>query len=355
MQAQNLSKSALQLETERQNRIYRDAIEQKKKQMRPEEGGSARQVSEKRNPDIAPSPADTHSDTSEPSDVPTDRLRHIPDMRSALIPLDEATEERIWSKPFSLPKADIEPWLSYCKGYWQSKLFLETFSGLKPMTGDGFELPVDFAVRALLELKQLDINIILEPRVRIDGHVEYLELDDELRVCHDSAQIKALVARANEGHDKLLRKAFEIGRQMGNRLYDALMGDGHVHLIAAWESVHGRKPTVEELHRMLTTGRIRELQREKDRAPEIQNESLLKENVAPVMPEERSSGEALPLKSQPPPVDPPPVVGCEDNDALPVQAPEDDPVNRKRRILFHVIHITAVCAVLVAYGIWVLI
>lgn len=353
MQAQDSSKNALQLETERQNRIYRDAIEQKKKQVRPEEGGSKSQIAEKRIPGTA-SVTQPDSEIDQSSEVPTDRLRHIPDMRSALIPLDEVTAELTWSKPFSLPKADMEPWLSYCKGYWQSKLFLETFRDLKPTAGEKSELSVDFAVRALLELKQLDINIILEPRVRIDGHVEYLELDEELRAADNSAQIKALIKRANEGHEKLLGKALEIGRRMGNCLYDALMGDGHIHLITAWEGVHGRKPTVEELHRMLTTGRIREMQREKTRVPEIQNEPLPEKSVVPIMPE-ADCHENLSLKSQPQAADQRPAVNDEEESVVPVRALKEEGVNRKRKILFHVFHVTAVCAVLVAYGIWVLV
>ena len=221
MQSQDLSRSALELETERQNRIYREAVEQKKRQMRPEEGDTNPLPVEQHVPDEH-QPADLSPDKTEPVELPPDRLRHIPEMRSALIPLDEATEEAAWSKPFSLPKADIEPWLSYCKGYRQSKLFLETSSA------DG---AVDFAVRALLELKQVDINAILEPRVRIDGQVAYLNLDEEIHACRDPLRMDALIRSANEEHENLLRQAIERGRRMGNL---SPIGTARRSLWSAW-------------------------------------------------------------------------------------------------------------------------
>src|SRR3982751_3011912 len=52
-----------------------------------------------------------------------DCVRTIPDIRSALLPLDPSETGIEWSKAFSLPKADLEPWVSFLKGYQASSLF----------------------------------------------------------------------------------------------------------------------------------------------------------------------------------------------------------------------------------------
>lgn len=346
MQSQDLSRSALELETERQNRIYREAVEQKKRQMRPEEGDKTSLIAEEPIP-TAQRSGDLSPGKTEPAELQPDRLRHIPEMRSALIPLDDEAGEGTWSKPFSLPRADIEPWLSYCKGYRQSKLFLETLSAK-----ENGECSVDFAVRALLELKRVDINVILEPRVRIDGQVAYLNLEEEIHADRDPLQIDALIRNADEEHENLLRLATERGRQMGNLLYDALMGEGHVHLIEAWELVHDRKPTVEELHLMLTTGRIGVPEKKRSRAPETVDQPLA-EQIVPGPAQEVFRKEALLPPEEPVrPVKSIPAEKRDESASQPVPELKRERADRKRRVLFHALHVAAVCAVLVAYGIW---
>lgn len=166
-------------------------------------------------------------------------LRSIPEMRSALIPIDDAADGASWSKPFSLCRADMEPWLSFLRGYRQSCLFPET-APAEP------GLRVDAAVQALFELKGLDLKLILEPAVQINGPVEYFD--------ENSADI---ADGERDAHRTQLATAVERGREMGDRLYDALLGEGYANLVRAWEKVHNRKPSVSELHFMLTTGRIK--------------------------------------------------------------------------------------------------
>lgn len=240
MHALELRDNALQWETERQNRLLQSSAEQKKKQARLEavqrqqapatgaEGAAAVQLNEW-----------------------IDKVNAIPEIRSALIPLDEADS---WSKPFSLAKADMEPWLSYFKGYRQSRLFM---SQAASDSANPDAATIDYPVRALLELKNADTRIITEPPVQINGQVEYFDTDSTLNAGYDASQFRALLRAAVLTHDKQLKLAEEKGRAMGDALYDALMGEGHSNLIGAWEKVFHRKPNIDELHQMLTSGRVR--------------------------------------------------------------------------------------------------
>ena len=117
---------------------------------------------------------------------------------------------------------------------------------------------VDFAVRALLELKRIGAKVILEPPVRIDGCCAYADIPDESGIYGDVTR-----RRVQQAHEQLLKEATAKGRAMGDLLYEALMGEGYVNLIRAWEKVHGRKPTPAELHLMLTTGRLKPASRER--------------------------------------------------------------------------------------------
>ncbi|HJW57079.1 MAG TPA: hypothetical protein VJ577_17580 [Burkholderiaceae bacterium] len=187
----------------------------------------------------------------------TEKVRRIPDIRSGLIPLDKANEDSQWSKAFSLSKADMEPWLSFYKGYQESRLF----SGREHGNGHGnlsgkLESSLDGEIRAILELKRISVKNILEPAVRINSQVEYLDLAAEIRGCSDPALASNLARIAGEVHETELAKAIDKGREMGNHLYQALTGSAHANLIMAWEKVYQRKPTQEEMHVMLTTGQV---------------------------------------------------------------------------------------------------
>lgn len=249
----------LDRETERQQRLQqeaRKALEQKKNQLRGNE-------SHKRNmADEAPlqrprQPVQPVSSPSLQASAPVeeaagesiDRLRSIPEIRSALIPIDIAIEGDQWSKPFLLSKADVEPWTSYLQGYHASRLF--------PGGGQPGQLKIDVAVQALFELKGLDPRYILDPVAQINQPAEFLDLATELRSCRDRVQAKALTTVANDVHEAQLVKAIEKGRELGDHLYHSLVGEGFSNLIRAWEYVYKRKPTVNELHLMLTNGSVR--------------------------------------------------------------------------------------------------
>jgi hypothetical protein len=178
-----------------------------------------------------------------------DKLQAVPAMRSALIPLD-AGEEANWSKPFSLLKADFEPWLSYYTGYRNSRLFLQAAG---PIRRDPKAL--DYPVRALLELKKVDVRLIFEPPVQIDAPVAYFDAAHAPGAGRDRGLAESLARAAEAMHRGQLRRAQERGLEMGNHLHEALLGDGLSNLIHAWEKVWERKPTPHELHLMLTTGR----------------------------------------------------------------------------------------------------
>jgi hypothetical protein len=378
MPAPNVPKSALQRETERQNRIHQEAIEKKKKQMRQEDGrtdsqfagnippkgavskqrAGDRQEAENRTAGIIPtsgtgdlvgrvdgSVVETNGLTQEG----TDRLRHIPDMRSALIPLTETSDSSEWSKPFSLSKADMEPWLSFYKGYKQSRLFLETASSQTSLAEEENELSLDFAVRALLELKQVSTKVILEPPVQINGLVSYLDMQEELGASRDSLQAMALLKIANNAHEELLRKAFEKGRIIGNLLHDTLMGEGHVNLIKAWENKHNRKPTVAELHLMLTTGRLKPSPQRTAQMPEA-GENPEQEKIASNVRQNNLSGRQEPVFEKELPR--PSQLNSTDTEdsSLMEDAPEWKQERGNRGTLLWAFFAAVVCAAIVAYG-----
>lgn len=242
----------LERETERQQRLQqeaRKAFEQKRAQLR----------GEPLKPEVRPvsSPAQ-HTPLPQQSvaaqvlvNESIARLCSIPEIRSALIPLDETLEGKQWSNPFSLVKAEMEPWAAYLQGYYASRLF--------PLSADspGSQLSIDVAVQALLELKRIDPRFILEPVVQIDQPAEFLDLAAELQQCRDAVQARKLTAIANDVHEAQLVKAIEKGRELGDHLYHALLGEGFVNLIHAWERAYKRKPSVNELHHMLTNGTVR--------------------------------------------------------------------------------------------------
>jgi hypothetical protein len=240
MHALELRDNALQWETERQNRLLQSSADQKKKQARLE--AVQRQQ--------APA-AGAESGAAVQLNEWIDKVNAIPEIRSALIPLDNADG---WSKPFSLSKADMEPWLSFFRGYRQSRLFMN--QAVSDATNPD-AATIDYPVRALLELKNADVRIITEPPVQINGQVEYFDTDGALNAGYDASEFRALLRGAVLTHDKQLKLAEEKGRAMGDALYDALMGEGHSNLIGAWEKVFHRKPNIDELHQMLTAGRVR--------------------------------------------------------------------------------------------------
>lgn len=198
------------------------------------------------------------------------RIRSIPDMRSALIPLDEKSEGVGWSKPFSLSKADLEPWLSFLRGYRQSRLFPDA-----DRNADGqSESQLDIVIQAFLELKRLDPKVILEPAVQINRPVEYFDTVEA-----STTSPPGIGRDVNAGQ---LAKAAAKGREMGNRLYDALLGEGYINLTKAWEDAHQRKPTVNELHLLLSSGRAKPGPPPRPRAAEASDEMYRPNTLAAV-------------------------------------------------------------------------
>ncbi|HYD59215.1 MAG TPA: hypothetical protein VEC35_02605 [Noviherbaspirillum sp.] len=340
MHALELRDNALQWETERQNRILQNAAEQKKKQQRLEtvqrEQGAATSAEQ--------APAIQLNEW-------IDKVNAIPDIRSALIPLDD---EDAWSKPFSLAKADMEPWLSYFKGYRQSRLFLHS----SPQVADAadqaaLEARVDYPVRALLELKRAGMRLVTEPPVQINGQVEYFDTEGALNSGLDSSQFRALLRGAVLTHDKQLKLAEEKGREMGDALYDALMGEGHANLIRAWEKVFERKPSVEELHQMLTSGRVK---------PVVEKKSVTNESRPAVSEAARSVPPARPNAEKRP--SPPKELPVLAEPAAPEADGDDEPIvtltsqktqggdKRPRKLFWTALHATIACAALAAYILW---
>lgn len=260
-------------------------------------------------------------------------VRKLPDIRSALVPLDESREGGGWSKPFSLPKADMEPWVSFLRGYRESSLFPYAASADRQ---PGRELEVDAAVQALFELKQIDLKRILDPAVQINGPVEYL---DEIPAGAPNGETLAV-------HRGELAKAVEKGRRMGNHLYDALLGEGYANLAQAWEKVYGRKPTVSELHSMLTTGRVQPSAEERPPTGETAESAM--------QPTFRAAFEEFSVKKS--------AAAQEKKNELSASHGSSGklPENRaastkkfsfpdKRKMLFHVFHAAVICAFIAAY------
>lgn len=270
MQALDVVDNPLQWETERQNRILQEAVEQRKK-LTGGASAAAGHASQRNDGTARKNEAAPSNDVAQKSFIgDADRLRdywidkvlRIPRIRSALIPLDDEGEGQIWSKPLSLKKADIEPFSSFFRGYCRSRLFIEPVSLRGGQIDSSEALQLDFPVRALFELRGFDPRLIFDPPVQIDAQIEFHDLEEDLRDCRDHARMRLLIETAENMHDKQLEQAVIKGREMGDALHDALMGEGHVNLIRAWERAHQRKPTIQELHLMLTTGRINVEQRQ---------------------------------------------------------------------------------------------
>lgn len=328
----------LQQETERQRRLLeeaRKAVEQEKARMRQ---GGARRVE----PTLDKEPAMSASQQEPIVQVEAARsaaaevralpetefiipLRRIPDMRSALIPLDEGADGAIWSKPFSLPRADMEPWLSFLRGYRASALFPEHVSA-------GSALRVDAAVQALFELKGIDIKAILEPAVQINGPVEYV----------DDVPASAMNGSERSVHEGLLADAVKKGRAMGDQLYDALLGEGYINLVQAWEKVHGRKPSVSELHFMLTTGRVKPPVEIQPRQPEATESLYPAKAPSPVADAILRKQEAAPESKE---------GGKQKRPASPLigKLKAKFAIRDRRRLLFHLSHLALVVVAVLVY------
>ncbi|WP_151634526.1 hypothetical protein [Noviherbaspirillum aerium] len=374
MHALDVVDNPLQWETERQNRIHQEAVEQRKKLAGGGAGGGLAARGQSRNDgmsektDVAASTESAQKtfigDVERLRYYWIDKVLRIPRIRSALIPLDEATEGDGWSKPLSLKKADIEPFASFFRGYCQSRLFLEQVSLRAGQIDSSEVLQLDFPVRALFELRGLNTGIIFDPPVQIDAQIEFHDLEEDLRACRDYARMRGLIEMAENMHDRQLEQAVVKGREMGDALHDALMGDGHVNLIRAWERVHQRKPTIQELHLMLTRGRISVDQRQ-DSAP-------ISGTPRPAFMPEARAPEASPRKSAPvsprvmapqPPQPPQPPQSSQaaiadteadlpEKDAdtgITAKDPKPSSSARARQILWYVLHAAVGTAAVAAY------
>jgi hypothetical protein len=348
----------LDRETQRQQRLQqeaRKALEQKRAQLRgvqPPRRTMADdpplQPSQQAGPQVATVP--TAATVSENAGEAIDRLRSIPEIRSALIPVDIDVEGDQWSKPFLLSKADVEPWTSYLQGYYASRLF--------PGGSQSGKLKIDDAVQALLELRGVDPRYILEPVVQINQPAEFLDLATELRSCRDRVQAKALTTVANDVHEAQLVKAIEKGRELGDHLYHVLVGEGFSNLIRAWERVYKRKPTVNELHLMLTTGSVRVMPDAPSTPP-----PELRPRLAPERPPQAKPQAEPPIripvteeKSQVKPAVAPPVrstfvssVGDDDDTDVSALFSKPPGLARWQKILLQLLHIALCGAAITAY------
>lgn len=342
MQALELRDTPLQWETERQNRILQSALEHK------------RQAGKDGGQNVAAGSRPAQREVSVTPEEWTEKLHRIPEMRSALIPFGDEAGAEEWSKPFSLAKADMEPWLSFYKGYKQSRLFIEGLPAPGVSDADRWPAP-DYAVRALLDLKKLPPKLLAEPPVQINRQVEYFDLEGELKINSDPARVRALLISAANVHDAELRRAVEKGRDMGNQLHDALLGEGHGNLISAWVKVFKRKPTVEELHFMLSTGRVKvsserreaspapaTAARPRDVAPRMEAET---KSPAPVQRAELQSPRPATARVEAA------AIAKMVADAEPDDDGDDQPVQissgmSKRKIAWHLVQAVACCAAL---------
>lgn len=358
MHALDVVDNPLKWETERQNRIHQEAVEQRKQLAGARPAGRTQPTNDAVSRKMESAlPADVVQksfigDVDRLRDYWIDKVLRIPRIRSALVPLDEATEGDKWSRPLSLKKAEIEPFASFFRGYRRSRLFLEPVS-LRAGQVDGSEvLQLDFPVRALFELRGFDAKLIFDPPVQIDAQIEFHDLEEDLRDCRDHVRMRSLIEMAENMHDKQLDQAVVKGREMGDALHDALMGEGHVNLIRAWQRLHQRKPTVQELHLMLTTGRISVEQRQ-DAAPVSGMP-----RPAP-MPEGRPT-EAMPTRAVPalprvvvPQAAPIPVevdVPEKEADAIaPANGAKASSSSRVRQVLLYLFHAAVGTAALAAY------
>jgi hypothetical protein len=191
------------------------------------------------------------------------RVLSIPDLRSALIPLDEKDEGGNWSRAFYLGQADLEPWASFYEGYKQSVLFLQASPARTAAWNQDDEAPIapinlqlQCEVQAILSLRKLDPQIIFAPVVQISRTAEYFDLLSELSIGDDPQYLHSLEKLSKDIHEKRLTEAQEQGRQMGERLYHNLLGLNYINLSKEWEKTHKRAPNVDEMHSMFSTGNI---------------------------------------------------------------------------------------------------
>lgn len=335
MQALELRDDSLQWETERQNRIHQTAIEKKKKQ-----------VQQERVRGDAPYTEAAMGVAFFQMEEWLEKVNRIPDMRSALIPLEDGQEEQVWSKPFSLVKADMEPWLSFYKGYRQSRLFLESPRSREASADDPGAM-LDYPVRALLELKQVGTTLISAPPVQINGQVEYFDLEGDLRANSEPMRMRALLKSAADIHESQVRRAVDKGREMGNRLHDALMGEGYANLIHAWTKVHNRKPTIDELHMMLTTGRVK--MSSERRSPAFESRAVSSMPVADTFPSravaEKPREPRIP-KEQPQRVEAPVQTPVEEAESAIAFGREPEQAGNRRKIILHLVQALVCCVAL---------
>lgn len=335
MQALELRDDSLQWETERQNRIHQTAIEKKK-----------RQAQQERVRGDAPYTEAAMAGVFFQVEEWLEKVNRIPDMRSALIPLEESQDEQSWSKPFSLAKADMEPWLSFYKGYRQSRLFLESPRGREASADDPGSV-LDYPVRALLELKQVGATLISAPPVQINGQVEYFDLEGDLRANSEPMRMRALLKSAGDIHESQIRRAVDKGREMGNRLHDALMGEGHANLIHAWTKAHKRKPTIDELHMMLTTGRVK--MSSERRTPAFESRAVSSMPLADTFPVravvEKPRAPRIP-KESPQRFEAPDPAPLDDAEPVVAFAREPEQAGNRRKIILHLVQALVCCVAL---------
>jgi len=199
-----------------------------------------------------------------------------------------------------------------------------------------------------------------EPPVQINGPVESLDIEGEISNSRDPSHVRALLRSAVVAHDRLLDTAKERGRAMGDTLHDALLGDGHANLIKAWEKARGRKPTVEDLHRMLTSGRTQPPPERRpapaDAAPRMP-EQIVKE--APVRPTPAArvappaasvAAPVAPPKLRAPQIDPAAIDDDDDDEAIvTLGAKKQAKPNKTRRLAWTLLHAALGTAALAGY------
>ena len=280
-----------------------------------------------------------------------DCVRTIPDIRSALLPLNQSETGIEWSKAFSLPKADLEPWVSFLNGYQASSLFT---AATRPVHTDPSSqqpaLQLQFEVQAILELRGLAAQLILEPPVQISSPAEYLDLIAELEACRDQVHATELAKICNEVHASRLEQAVEKGREMGDRLYHALLGPDFINLAREWEKRYQRKPSVDEMYCMLTRGCVKVVAAKRPapterRAPQHQpTAGAPARQIVADRPRETIEAKAAPAQFN---------TDMTNRKAESVArqiAEETCKSNRKRKILLHLFHFAVCCAALATHA-----
>lgn len=207
-----------------------------------------------------PAPVQLYLDAAGVIERGRSRVLSIPDLRSALIPLDQTDEGGNWSRAFYLGQADLEPWTSFYEGYKQSVLFLQATPARTADWNRDDEAPLNLQlqceVQAILSLRKLDPKIIFAPVVQISRTAEYFDLLSEISIGDDPQYLQSLDKISKEIHEKRLVQALEQGRRMGERLYHHLLGLNFINLSKEWENMHQRAPNVDEMHSMFSTGNI---------------------------------------------------------------------------------------------------